>query len=211
MIRYLAILLFVGMVALTGCGKRDRMLAQQIADMGAAVKSMSAVNFQMTPELAQHIHDTLIDSFDTTRLIIDIPIEDIPAPRVATADWVINSTAAASKSRENNNIDKQQAKEINSFGFNGIIGALFGALIPILTQVFTRIIPIGTPIGGLFGYLNMFMGGPSPKVIKARESVVESLQSYKSKDPNWRQNAVFAHLSEQLDEDDKIEIRRKLK
>lgn len=130
----------------------------------------------------------------------------VPRPnesRVPYKNWINDPKGAAHQQ------DDFTKKDEDKFERNSLIGVGILALLPILLAILNKAnLPI---VSGAAGIIGMLFGQQNPTEIKVGSTLTTALETYKVKDPNWRENPVFEHISDMMPTAEKDYIKAKIK
>lgn len=201
------VLLLGLLVLLTGCGVPRLVYDSEIEVAAQANADLNEVTSFLFEEGKHTDNQTLVYAAIAIKghaanmaKAMSIAPDELPVARISKRDWLTNPEWAGAKSEE---YIKTDTTTLESVATKGIAGAALLALI-----LRTGYIALKThPIGQLLGQLATVFGYNSPIKDKVHTKIIKALETYKDKDPQWRTNTVFVHLSSCLTEPEKTYIK----
>lgn len=187
------LILLVCCVLLTGCGsyvtgRQKQVAAQSYSDINAVADYVENTYIDDVPALAT---DAMRNHARNMAKAMEIDDADLPAPRVTANDWRDNPTRAHQESRDNSKVDNN---DITRYG----IYALAGASLAVIAGKAGMMMLGNHPIGQLLGIFGQLFGGESPKQRKVFKKMICIMEEYKEIDPAWKDNKLYAMLSDRL-------------
>jgi hypothetical protein len=201
--RYILLILYA--IFILGCGsdRIENIEKQNYSDIKAAISSIKDESFD-DKQRRIIIATAMNDMLDNIVAINGYEKNELPGPRISRSDWISDTQAAGEGARANAQSDSKEIKEWQASDYALLGGGLLGTLAILLRLA--KLLP--GPIGMFAGYADMLLVAKSPKKDRIQEDVMDHLDAYKEKDPDWEKNPVFTHLSKSMTQDEKDTLKR---
>jgi uncharacterized protein YceK len=195
-------ILLILCILLSGCGtyvtsRQKEVAAQSYADLDAAAQYVENTYTGDVPALAA---DAMRSHAANMAKAMEIDVKDLPPPRVTAARWRDNPNDAHNESRSNAASDNNDIAKYGLWAMTGISLAVLGGRLGMMVLS-------NHPIGQMLGTFGQLFGGESPKQRKVFKKMISILEEYKTIDPAWKDNKLYAMLSDRLTTSEKDFIK----